>query len=232
MLSRIQFAFSWLLPRLMYPFARLYHALNWQALRDIRHHKVVTSMSFWLFFVPLAAKVMHEVADIVHFKIAQQIITLHMTLPFSWQSLFFAALFFSAGSVLVSFTIPPIILENRDFAAFEQAGKSETHLRDYERKFDSLPEEERTRLMRLAGITKTEVGMHDMRDKFWMVYTIQNWERLHLRQLCSVCYLLGGLLLLDVLYKNILWVFSSLNMSEYLHQLLFWPVLAWLRNWL
>ncbi|KAF0206184.1 MAG: hypothetical protein FD173_344 [Gallionellaceae bacterium] len=232
MLIKLTTIFSWLLPRLLYPFVLIFVGFNWQFLRDIRQNKVIASMGFWLVFVPLAAKVMHEVTDVATIELAGQVIKLNLTLPFSWQSLFFAALLFSAGNLFVSILCPRIVLEHKDFGSFESSGKTEAHLREYDEQFDALNEQERERLLHLAGVKIQRHPEIDLRNKFWKAYAVQNVSSHFLRWTCSVFYAAGFLLLGEILYKQILWVMSSTSLNSYLHQLVFWPILGWLAKWL
>jgi len=240
MLTKLTTAFYWLLPRIFYPVVLLWAGFNWQFLRDIRQNKIVASMGFWLVFVPLAAKAMHEVSDVVSIELGGQIIKLHMTLPFSWQSLFFSALFFSAGNLLVSILCPRIVFEHRDFGSFESAGKTHIHLREYDERFNALNEQKRERLLHLAGVNTQnqddrgigEFAVVELRKNFWKAYAIQNVSSHLLRWICSVFYVVGFMLLGEILYKQVLWVASSISLSTYLHQLTFWPALEWLSRWL
>lgn len=232
MFTKLTTAFYWLLPRVFLPVALFVVGFNWQFLRDIRQNKAVASMGFWLVFVPLAAKAMHDVSDVVAIEISGQVVRLNMTLPFSWQSLFFAALAFSAGNLLVSILCPRIVLEHKDFGSFESSGKTEAHLREYDEQFNALKEQERERLLHLAGVN---IAIHpeiDLRNKFWKAYAIQNVSSHLLRWICSVFYATGFVLLSEILYKQILWVASSISLSAYLHQLVFWPVLEWMAKYL
>jgi hypothetical protein len=232
MLTKLTTAFSWLLSRIFYPIVLLWVGFNWQFLRDIRQNKVVASMGFWLVFVPLAAKAMHEVSDVLVIELGGQVIKLNMTLPFSWQSLFFAALSFSAGNLLVSILGPRIVLDHKDFGSFDSSGKTEAHLREYDERFNALDEQERKRLLHLAGVKISERPEIDLRNKFWKAYAIQNVSAHLLRWICSAFYAVGFVLLCEILYKQVLWVTSSISLSAYLHQLVFWPVLEWLAKWL
>lgn len=214
-----------------YPFALLWLGFDWAFLRDIRQNRIVASMSFWLAFVPIAAKLLHEVADVVTVTVGGQVFTIHTTLPFSWQTLFFAAVLFSAGNALVSILCPKIVLEHKDFASFETSGKTEVHIREYERKFGSLSEEDRARLQHLAGIESKFPDDQDLRSRFWKTHAIQTKNNHLYRWICSALYAVGFVLLSDILIKQIGWVVNSLDLSGYLHQLILWPVLEWLARW-
>ncbi|MFJ9450563.1 hypothetical protein [Herbaspirillum sp. NPDC101397] len=198
---------------------------NWVFLRDIRQNKIIASMGIWLAVVPLLSKLLYEIDDILWLSVAGQQIKLHMTLPFSWQTLFFAALSFSIGNLLVSMLCPKIVVENKNFAEFEAAGMTMTQLREYEESLHELPLYVQNRLLNAANLGRRSTPYTEPKLEFWRIYSLQKNTMLFFRWCCTVFYLVGFSLLTDILLKQISWVFRTMKLDEYMHQLVFWPFL-------
>ncbi len=179
-------------------------------------------MGFWLVFVPPMAKLLHEVTDVVHITLGDHVLTLNLSLPFSWQTLFFASLFFSVGNLLISLLGPSIVMLHRDFESFNSAGKTLKHLSVYENKLSQIPPEKRKRLQQLADYSSSSLK-GDAQDRFWSLHGIYSLSLEWVRLFCCIFYAIGFLLLADILLKQFLWVLVSLDLASYIRHFTAWP---------
>lgn len=205
--------------------ARLFFTLPWSTLRDIEHNKVIRSTYVWLFIVPITAKFLSKLESNLSFEISGQMITFVLSMPFSWQALFFSACFFVIGNILVSLQIPEIIKKYKNFSDFSTSGKTREHLRNIQgdRANDSL--ESIKTLKKLAGISSSSDSEDDFKNNFDSTYLSIDYGNVLKRAICSLCYLFGMLFILDVAYKNFLWVISSMDLVEFKDKLFFGSII-------
>ena len=97
---------------------------QWSNLRAIANSKVVKSSAIWLILVPLAAKVLESIDEVVTFKIFSQTIRLNTSLPFSWQLLFFAAVFFTLAGIIYAAFCPELVKQYSSYTKFQEDGNS------------------------------------------------------------------------------------------------------------
>src|SRR5438094_6474286 len=88
---------------------------SWTALRRFGTSRVLRTSYFWLFFVPIAAKLLLQLKNPLHLDIFGEIHVVHFTLPFSWYCFYFAAIAFSAATLLYSTFCPKVIKEYSSF---------------------------------------------------------------------------------------------------------------------
>ncbi|RRC97699.1 hypothetical protein EHS89_16085 [Amphritea balenae] len=98
--------------------------LHWSSQRDIANSKIVKSSAFWLIIVPLTAKMLDELDGTISMTIFGGNFKLITSLPFSWQLLFFAAVFFTIAGIIYSVFCPDIIKKYSNFSEFESDGKT------------------------------------------------------------------------------------------------------------
>ena len=97
---------------------------HWSNLRAIANSKIVNSSAIWLIVVPLGAKVLEGVNDVVTFKVFSQSISLNTSLPFSWQLLFFAAIFFTIAGIMYAVFCPELVKQYPGYTKFQEDGNS------------------------------------------------------------------------------------------------------------
>ncbi|MFI3220754.1 MAG: hypothetical protein QX189_16795 [Methylococcales bacterium] len=94
---------------------------SWQSLRKFGSSRAVKTSYYWIFLIPLFAKVVHQIHPmVVNFLAVQQ--TLEFTLPFSWFLLYFSALSFAFSSLLYDIFCPKIISSFKNFREFLDSG--------------------------------------------------------------------------------------------------------------
>lgn len=91
---------------------------EWSSLYSIGHSKLVQSSLIWVFIVPIAAKILHEIDSIVYLEVFSYTFKLNLELPFSWVTLYFSALFFAMGSLLYIFFCPKLIKDYLNYSSF------------------------------------------------------------------------------------------------------------------
>lgn len=96
---------------------------GWGSLKRIGRHRVVSSTYYWVAIVPIGAKFLDALPSQFSFIAFNQQWEFSLTLPFSWQAAFFAALFFAAGETIYLTRCPQIVRETDDYSDFREQGK-------------------------------------------------------------------------------------------------------------
>jgi hypothetical protein len=96
---------------------------RWSGIRRIQEIKLISSMYIWIFMVPIAAKVLSRVEEIVTVRIFDYQFEVFLTLPFSWNVFYFSAIFFALATLLHRLTGPRLILDHPTYASFREEGK-------------------------------------------------------------------------------------------------------------
>jgi len=212
---------------------RILFTLSWSTLRDIEHNKIVHSTFMWLFIVPLSAKLFSKLENTISFEISDKLITLDLTMPFSWQALFFSACFFVIGNLMVSFLLPDLIKNFKNFNEFNTSGKTEEHLKEVAGETLKENQESINNLKKLAGIGKAEIktdSQDGFKNRFDKIYSNVNYGNIWQRGLCTCMYLVGLLFIIDIAYKNLMWVLSSINLIEFKDKLFFSGIIDMVLN--
>ena len=110
---------------------RILNSFGWQTLRDIQNKKIITSMYVWLFIVPISAKFLSYLESPSTFIVFGKKLTLDLELPFSWQALFFSAVFIVVGNIIYLLFSPVLVQEHRNYRDFLDSGKGQKQLNDY-----------------------------------------------------------------------------------------------------
>lgn len=97
---------------------------RWETLAAIGCSPAIKSSKFWIFFVPISAKLLGSIPESVSIHGLSQEIPIHLSLPFSWQVLFFASVFYTVGNAIVLFICPPIIKDYASLKEFKEEGRS------------------------------------------------------------------------------------------------------------
>ena len=99
---------------------------TWVDLRKLGNNKAVRSASVWAIVVPIAAKLLGGVEDVVNITVLSHPFTFHLRLPFSWKLLFMAALAFMLANLIYEWFCPRLIKETsnyRDFSDQKRSGR-------------------------------------------------------------------------------------------------------------
>lgn len=127
---------------------------DWEMLRIFGQNKLLKSSYFWFFFVPICAKALQGLPDpiILYFpdsirSLSQPVeldggFTIRLSLPFTWQAMFFASVSFSIASILFAWRCPPLIRDFTNPTDFTDKGRSPFHIWSYlkETRTQELPE--------------------------------------------------------------------------------------------
>ncbi len=208
---------------------RITNSFGWQTLRDIQNHKIITSMYIWLIIVPISAKFLYYVKEDHTLKIFGSYFKFDFGLPFSWQALFFCAVFFVIGNTIHRVFSPSLVRDHKNYKDFVDSGKGQRQLFEYMDEFSEETQEDVTRLRKLARIKDSE-NEHGLRENFWDLYVNFCYCKPVVRFICTIAYLLGFLFLADVAYKNLMWVVSNTNFVSFKNELFFGGVIDWLRE--
>jgi len=107
---------------------------TWPALRHLGTNGAVRSANVWALVVPIAAKLMEGVQDVVTLELLGHSFPIHLSLPFSWKVLFIAAIAFLFANIVYSVFCPSLIKETgayRDFAEQKRSGTELANLLQY-----------------------------------------------------------------------------------------------------
>jgi hypothetical protein len=193
--------------------------LKWKNVDGMGKNKILSSSYFWVAFVPLCANFFKEVNNI-SITIMGHVYKFYIDVPFSWHLFYFSALLVACAKTIYSFYCPEIIRLYSTFNDFTEQGKGKWSIITYF--IDSLSktniEEKKIILNNFIeqfcepisasnldeALLKNNIIMINDKvgDAFWFVreeYQTKNPIWLHL---CFICYLLGIVLLLFVIYTN------------------------------
>lgn len=98
--------------------------LDWKTLQEISASPVVTSSGIWIVIAPIAARLLSNLQKTINITIGDVGIPLQISLPFSWEALFFAALAFQAANLCRRIFCPKIIKESKNFRDYLSQSKS------------------------------------------------------------------------------------------------------------
>ena len=99
---------------------------RWSALRQTGESKILRTSYFWLFAVPLLAKLLaFTEPHIVQLPKGFQI---HLGLPFSWKFFYFSAVAFSLGSLLYSLGCPRIVRNYKGYSEWAEQGRGDRQI--------------------------------------------------------------------------------------------------------
>lgn len=98
--------------------------LKWGSQRAFAKSGIVKTSAIWLIVVPLAAKTLSSLDDVIDMTIFGGLVSVTTALPFAWQLLFIAAVCFTIAGIVFSVFCPEIIKKYNDFSQFESEGKT------------------------------------------------------------------------------------------------------------
>lgn len=97
-------------------------SITWETLRALGQSSMVRSSVYWIFLVPLAARILGDIQSPIKVRVFEQVHNINLTLPFSWYCLYFSAVSFAVGSLLYRMYCPQLISEFANFRDFLDSG--------------------------------------------------------------------------------------------------------------
>jgi len=200
---------------------------RWSVLKNLEANPIVKSSYFWFALVPVFAKIFEKIGNeiVVVYNFREYLF--HLSLPFSWQILFFSSCFFVLGSIAFKLFCPHAITEHSGFKEFNEEGKGYPQINSYYiRSFYNRIKNEFSPSARdavnsylshyhnLKFESDSEIikYLHQIQDlenlnkAYWFTYNTSNQHRLGYRCLVSLFYFLGFLLFSIVIFQNIKFV--------------------------
>lgn len=102
---------------------------TWQTLESIGNNKLIKSTYIWIVIIPILAKLLEKIP--MNSEIIFGNIHISLTLPFSWQLLYFSALIFAIATALFSLFCPPLISKFSDIQEYKKKGLDKEQLITY-----------------------------------------------------------------------------------------------------
>lgn len=99
---------------------------RWSALGQMGESKILRSSYFWLFAVPLLAKVFAFAEP--HILHLPQGIRLHLALPFSWKLFYFSSVAFAVASLLYSLACPRVVRDYQRYSEWSDQGRGDRQI--------------------------------------------------------------------------------------------------------
>lgn len=97
---------------------------SWPTLRSLSTNSAVRSANIWALIVPITAKLLEDVEEVVKIKLFEHEYSIHLTLPFSWKVLFVAAIAFLLANIFFAVFCPKLIKETASFRDFAEQRRS------------------------------------------------------------------------------------------------------------
>lgn len=190
--------------------------MNWKQLKFLPNIRIIKSMVYWMFIVPIIAKALQHLPNPLILTIANHAYKFDISLPFSWYLFFFAALFFSMGNLLYELWCPKIIKDHITYAGFKGDRKMIGHLNEYAKNISLDVEGSIEEIEHLKGVSgerrfkdENEVEFN-IQQLFWGIYEPAKTERFKRRLICCVSYYLGFIFTGIVIIVNLYWVVTNL----------------------
>ena len=101
---------------------------DWSAFKSLGSSKVIKSSYWWLFLVPVLAKIMESAGDTFELTLFDSTFILTLSLPFSWALFYFSAVSFSLASIIYLTMCPQGIDKYDNFEDWKKSGKDSTSL--------------------------------------------------------------------------------------------------------
>ena len=103
--------------------------INWKLLKSFNENKFVRTSYIYLLLVPILVNALNGINNTLNIVAFEESFVIHASLPFRWKYFFFAALFFTLGSLMYYFFAPLMIKQNKHFADFKSKdyGFNELH---------------------------------------------------------------------------------------------------------
>jgi len=98
------------------------YKFGWSNIKTLGNSKIVKSSYLWIVIVPILAKTLDKLNEVITINVFGAQISLNFTLPFTWKIFFFASLFFALGQLIFNIYCPPIIKNFQSFTDFQKHG--------------------------------------------------------------------------------------------------------------
>lgn len=98
--------------------------MKWTSQRELANSKIIKSSYIWLLVVPLSARMLGSIDDVIDLTMFGASMKVSTSLPFSWQLFFIAACLFSVANIIYSIFCPLIVKSYSHFSEFESQGKT------------------------------------------------------------------------------------------------------------
>ncbi|MCJ8337591.1 MAG: hypothetical protein MJK10_03890 [Pseudomonadales bacterium] len=102
--------------------------LKWSYARHLADSAIVKSSYIWLLVVPIAAKLLSNTEGSLGVIIFGETVDVPLSLPFSWQLFFYAAIVFSCANVIYTIRCPKTLKAYRSFQEYEKQGRDPLEL--------------------------------------------------------------------------------------------------------
>jgi hypothetical protein len=195
---------------------------TWVDLRKLGNNKIVRSASVWTIVVPITAKLLESVTDVIDITILSHPFTFHLSLPFSWKIMFMTALAFMLANLLYEFFCPKLLKETSNYLDFSDQKRSAGELLQLLTKHVTAPNDKdkimpwlnwlNTRNLALTSTTATYSNYVQGNDERVLseIYsdTVHAVSQLHFfaRVITVFLYSIGFLLLAYLMGQNIYYV--------------------------
>lgn len=187
--------------------------INWSQLHKIQSIKIISSMYIWIFIVPITAKFLALTEDFATVTVFDHTFTIELTLPFSWQLFYFAALSFAFATLLYQARCPSFIKDYPTLSAFEAEGKPEWHLRPYAEDIGLDYSEFKEDLEESMQLNEGRIfeGKEYLNSVFWNLHWAADKKRKKTFFLCFASYAIGFVLISIVFFQNFMWVIKNIT---------------------
>ncbi|MDM8540005.1 hypothetical protein QUF90_02855 [Desulfococcaceae bacterium HSG9] len=174
---------------------------RWSQLNSFGKSKILNSSYFWLFFVPIAAKLLVKVDDI-SIDLFYSKLEICLELPFSWKLFYFSSICFSVASFIYNLKCPKLIKEFNDFNQYGITGRSGIQLKEFI--FQIIKDENE-----IDNYLKYLNEKTDVRNSFWNLREKADFMHSNYRKICALLYFSGFILFFIILCQNLLYVISA-----------------------
>lgn len=110
---------------------RLVLVLPWSSFNPLGRSRLVKSSYVWVVIVPILAKLLSAIPRDFELPVFDVQIDLILGVPFSWELLYYAAMFFALANITYSWFCPEIVRQYDRFADFQSEGKGSDQLMRY-----------------------------------------------------------------------------------------------------
>lgn len=139
--------------------------INWRMLKAIADSSAVKNSFVWLIIVPLVAKALTGINDVLTFDLFGNSVSINTTLPFSWQHLFWAACWFTVANLIYISRCPEIVKSYKTFTDFEADAKGQLQINSSLKKI-VWSNDKRSLLNRIKDINKNKQPAPGIKEKF------------------------------------------------------------------
>jgi hypothetical protein len=182
---------------------------RWSTLYDMGNSRLLRTSYVWLIVVPIAAKLLVGVNELLTFSVYGQEFQIEPGLPFSWKAFYFSSVSFSVAGLIYSFRCEGLAKHFRTFADYENEGRGVRQLMIPARIHGDQAGGDAVDIFIDAAQTGEPVCREVQADAFWALRYVQDKLRPWSLGTCSLFYLIGFGLLAMVLLQNFWYVLRA-----------------------